>query len=1059
MCIRDSSGTAVHGSQGTIMNIIGCFFSHNRVTAVKVYRSIRGGTVYCEKCQAIINSSTFEHNKANHYGGAVLVVYGYIILDSCGFNSNEAEIGGGFYATYRTEAYIYGSTTFEYNVALYGAAAHAFLSTLTVVCNLTIINNTAQIGIIGVIHSTVSLGNNLLFSENSGSIFAYSGEITITGKATLSNNSHVRQVRDNEMDDSIMGFDFSHGGGGGGITLFGSRLMLHGSIVVKHNTANNGGGILATTSTIICNCSLRISSNTAINTGGGMYLYQSELSINEYVEFNGNRAMKHGGGLHAISTLIKLIRTLGRSRVPISKMNFTSNLATSYGGGMYFESGSKMYVFRYKQYSVIFINNTADYGGAIYIADDTNMGACLDPINHSQSIIATQSECFFQLSSIVKTSSKPTIEKAFHFAQNCGKHSGGDLFGGLLDRCTVNNFDKSIKYSTLQGFADSILNSTSSKPVRVCLCDSKQRADCGLEPTPITVKKDKKFILKIAAVDQVNCTVNATVCGYVTDNQASLGEGQTVQDVEAGCSDLVFSIVSPRETAELVIYAKGPCRDLGISQLRVSIKFMSCSCPLGFEQNKVIKNKCHCICHHKLKQALKFVMDTDCNSTTLLLTKNRNFWVTYATNTTLLTCNNCPTDYCHPAPPPIHIDLTTPDGADVQCKFNRSGNLCGGCELGLTLSLGSSQCIECPYYWPALFCLILVSALLAGIAVVVFMLVLNLTVARGTLNAIIFYANVLAGNQALFLPFESTNFQRIFIAWLNLDVGFDVCFVKGLDMYFKVWLQLLFPLYLIFLVVAVILACKYSIRFAKSIGKRNPVATLATLILLSYARLLQNTINILSYTALQYTSTDSNYSFEKVMWLSDASLPYLSGRHIPLFIAAVLILLIGVPYTILLTGWQWLIRLPNRTAFKWMRNAKLASFMDAYHAPYVPRNRYWTGLLLLSRVVLYLIAAVNVSGEPRVNLLAVSLVIGSMFLLHAYSGMHIYKRWVLDAFEFTTYFNILAFAVTKFYALQSDSDHIIIAITLSSISIGFQFVVFICTLMYHAEIECNIIEG
>ena len=36
------------------------------------------------------------------------------------------------------------------------------------------------------------------------------------------------------------------------------------------------------------------------------------------------------------------------------------------------------------------------------------------------------------------------------------------------------------------------------------------------------------------------------------------------------------------------------------------------------------------------------------------------------------------------------------------------------------------------------------------------------------LNAIIFYANVLAGNQALYLPFENINFQHVFISWLNL---------------------------------------------------------------------------------------------------------------------------------------------------------------------------------------------------------------------------------------------------------------------------------------------------
>ena len=1053
-----SIGTAVYGAKGTHVTIFGSVFHLNRVTATKpagkITTRIRGGTIYCDRCWIVISSCTFEHNRANHYGGAVLVFYGYAEIHSCQFSNNTAEIGGGFYAAYRTNAYLYGNNIFENNVALYGAAVHAFLSTLTANCNLTVINNIAKTGAIGIIHSMVSLGNELHFSGNIGSIFTYSGEISISGMAILSKNDQFRNIVYKQMNYSNKGFYFSPEGGG--ITLFVSRLILHGIIMlVSNNTASNGGGILATTSSIVCNnnCSLSTSSNTTINTGGGIYLYQSELSIYGNVTFNDNLAMKHGGALHAISAFIKLMLTTGRT-VKRPQITFTSNLAIAYGGGIYFETGSKIYILRYYSNSVVFVNNTADYGGAIYIADDTNIGACLDFSNQSQPIsVATQSECFFQLSSVVNTKRLPLIESAFHFDKNVGKYSGDDLFGGLLDRCTITYFDRIIKYSSMLGFADYILNSTSSKPVRLCLCDSIGRIDCDLKPTLISAKKDEKFILKIAAVDHVNHTMNATIYGSVTDNQARLGAEQRIQSVESGCNDLVYSVVSPKEMTELEIYTKSPCKNLGISALTIPIKFIPCSCPLGFEHHKVTKNKCHCICHHKLKQALNFATDAYCNPITLLVTRNRDFWVSYTIDRTLLTYKHCPSDYCHPALPSIHINLSNPHGPDVQCKLNRSGILCGSCKVGHSLSLGSPQCVKCRHYWPVLFCVILVGAFIAGAAMVVLLLLSNLTVAKGTLNAMIFYANVLSGNQALFLTFENLNFHRLFIAWLNLDVGFDVCFFKGLDMYFKVWLQLLFPVYLIFLVIAVILASKYSMKFAKLVGKRNPIATLATLILLSYARLLHSTISIFSFATLHCTPIEKNDSYEKAVWLSDASLPYLSGKHIPLFIVAILILLIGVPYTIILISWQWLSRLPNWTAFGWVRNSKLASFMDAYHAPFVPRNRYWTGLLLFGRVMLYLTAAINVSGEPRVNLLAVLMVIGSIFLLHAYSGLRIiYKQWILDIFEFTTYFNILAFTVAKFYALQSEGSDI----TIASMSISVQFVIFICTLVYHTERECNI---
>ena len=38
---------------------------------------------------------------------------------------------------------------------------------------------------------------------------------------------------------------------------------------------------------------------------------------------------------------------------------------------------------------------------------------------------------------------------------------------------------------------------------------------------------------------------------------------------------------------------------------------------------------------------------------------------------------------------------------------------------------------------------------------------------------------------------------------------------------------------------------------------------------------------------------------------------------------------------------------------------KIKPFMDAYHAPYKKDTRYWTGLLLLVRCVIFLTFAVN----------------------------------------------------------------------------------------------------
>ena len=94
------------------------------------------------------------------------------------------------------------------------------------------------------------------------------------------------------------------------------------------------------------------------------------------------------------------------------------------------------------------------------------------------------------------------------------------------------------------------------------------------------------------------------------------------------------------------------------------------------------------------------------------------------------------------------------------------------------------------------------------------------------------------------------------------------------------------------------------------------------------------------------------------------------------------------------------------------------------------------------------------SGEPRFNLLAVSLIIGSIFLLNTYSGLNIYKQWVLNVLEFTTYFNILALSVATFYVLQINGD----GTTVTLVSIGVQFVLSVCAMTYHIAVETNILE-
>ena len=431
-----------------------------------------------------------------------------------------------------------------------------------------------------------------------------------------------------------------------------------------------------------------------------------------------------------------------------------------------------------------------------------------------------------------------------------------------------------------------------------------------------------------------------------------------------------------------------------------------------------------------------------CDSTTKPLMRRSNVWISYfnVTNYTTsgyLLCPNCPYDYCNPLSVPIDLNR-----ADTQCAYNRSGLLCGSCRPGLSLSLGTTHCLLCPRLWPVIFISISIAALLAGVVLVAVLMALNMTVAVGTLNGLIFYVNVVAVNRSILLPFKEQSFISIFISWLNLDLGIETCYFPGLDAYTKIWIQLGFvAAYVILLITFImIVVSSYSSRFTNLIGKKNPVATLSTLVFLSYTKLLEVIFTAMSFSSINYPDGSVHYA-----WLPDASVKYLVGKHIILFIVAVLLFQVGLVYTILLFSWQWLLCLPSSwKIFNWTRNHKLHTFIETYNAPYVAKHRYWTGMLLVVRAILYLTAAFNASHDPQVTLVSIIFTMGCILLLKGIVG-RLYQKWLIDILETFFYFNLLALALFVWYFLDKKKGYYFIAY----ISVIITLILLLIIILYH----------
>ena len=278
----------------------------------------------------------------------------------------------------------------------------------------------------------------------------------------------------------------------------------------------------------------------------------------------------------------------------------------------------------------------------------------------------------------------------------------------------------------------------------------------------------------------------------------------------------------------------------------------------------------------------------------------------------------------------------------------------------------------------------------------------------------------------------------VFLAWLNLDFGISLCLYDGLDAYAYAWLQYLFPVYLWCLVGIIILINKLPIKVGGLFGS-NPVAVLATVILMSYTKLLQTSIVALSYTQLDYPDNKT------VVWLYDANITYLEGKHIYLAAVAILVTaLLILPYTFLLTFGYRLLACSNRRYCFWFNTLK--PFLDSYYAPFNGKTRYWNGFLLLVRGGLYVGFAINALGDPSdpsANLVAISLVFLVLSILPL--GQRIYGKLYVNTLEVSFILNVCVLSIATYHVQTVNGNQGVV----TYLSVGVVFAEFVGIVLFH----------
>lgn len=661
---------------------------------------------------------------------------------------------------------------------------------------------------------------------------------------------------------------------------------------------------------------------------------------------------------------------------------------------------------------VLFVNNSVvGQGGAIYIDQDTDE--------------MSNAFCFMSTEANTNVSIKLT------FVQNFAQ-LGGDAIFGNLDPCVLTGALDFMDFVD-PGFNES-LSLVSSTPSRVCLCNGSI-PDCTdeirhLEGYPGQTFHIEAILLSntsLFAFDQIQATGGILFAeifplGYAeNDFTSKLGHLQGAQPVDSHrCTQLNYTISTWNEVEFVAFTAQHSPLALYKNPLLVTgMNITILDCPLGFQLHGDPPN---CVCSDKLTQ-----YDITCDINTQTVRRPAAWWISaeYSNGTHthyVVVYTYCPYGNCKLED--MDLNLKYPD---EQCNSGHSGTLCGKCREEYSLTFGTRRCKQCSNSSLLLFVLFA----FLGIALVAVLKIFNLTVTVGSVNGIIFFANIV--NAVYSHERIHFNFLHVFISWLNLDWGIETCFFDGMDPFSAVFLQFAFPVYIWCLVLLIILISRYS----TAISEQNWVPVLSTLFLLSYSKIAYNVIIIFSFATLDYDGR------REVLWGYDANIGYASGRHIVLILVALLFLFCFLlPYTFLLVMNPLLHKISSYCISSWL--LKLKPFFDANFAPFNDIHRYWLGVLLIIRILLLSIVDTNTSN----NDLFFIAIVTTALLAYAACASRLYKNKYVGILEISLLLNLSILASGILYVHITNGN----LLYLINISLGFAFALFMVVFAIHGYV-------
>ena len=693
-------------------------------------------------------------------------------------------------------------------------------------------------------------------------------------------------------------------------------------------------------------------------------------------------------------TVLEIINSKGTE---LSNCRFISNLGTAlslhsssvlfseaitfdrnngtFGAAIHLCETSFFYLKRFT--NVTFSNNYASQkGGAIY-----DQKACMD--KHAY--------CFYQ-----PLVSKPTDINTFHnesktrlnFDNNTAIAGGQDIYGGNIDDCYTHGTFYEAASHTSHYFSGKVFNaiahfiapkrnSISSDPINLKFCNSSS------SEKNFSMWPGRTLSVSLRPIGQRNSSTIGSIIIISNDLPSSSSTSHVLSN--SHCYDMNVTIYANKtginKSLEFQLQNYIPIEDTAKAKMYVHIL----SCPWGFYLNKT-SNVCECY-------EIASGHSCDCNVADGSLRCQYPNWLgcgnkDVCTNSDKVLVVRCSLSYCKSS------SSVQSNNINAQCVPGRTGIGCRLCLQPYSAVLGSSKCRIC--LKSQLWLIVLHSAL--GVLLIVVLIKFDITVTNGSLNGVIFYANLVYNSYST-LTVSDKSAIYIILSWINLDQGIEACFYKGMTTYHKLWLEFGYIFYLWILQLAIVYLCRKYVFFTRLCGK-NVTNAMATIILLTYIK-----VNRLILAVLNIHKVRSSSGNKRNIWLEVPDKQLGSAEYIILLMVAILLGVLILSFTVCLLTIQVLKKLSDYKLLSWV--PRFQPFFEAFTGPCNNDYAFWPGFLFLMRTTSILIAQSDIRTTHNMELHMIYCMLTILVIVFSFvfpSG--VYKKWSLNLLELSIMLNL-----------------------------------------------------